>query len=67
MKMQIEEIESHRGFWSTLAKKNGWYAEPFGIQVWVDETTGQVTDSLSWRGLTEDIVIRQSSSSVDDE
>ena len=57
MNMQVESIESHKAFWTALAKQNGWYAEPFGVQFWMDDE-GQVVDSVSWRGLTEDIIIR---------
>jgi len=58
MKVSQTEIEKHRVFWARIAKANGWYTEPFHIQVWVD-TDGKVTDSVSHIGLTEDIVIEE--------
>jgi len=56
MKVSQTETEKHRVFWARIAKANGWYTEPFHIQVWVDEN-GNITDSVSHIGLTEDIVI----------
>jgi len=56
MEVSQTEIEKHRAFWAKIAKANGWYFEPFHVQVWVDEV-GNVTDSVSHIGLTEDIVI----------
>lgn len=58
MKVLQVEIEKHRVFWTKIAKANGWYTDPFHIQVWVDKD-GKVTDSVSHIGLTEDIVIEE--------
>ena len=58
MKVSQTEIEKCREFWADIAKVNGWYIEPFHVQVWVDEN-GNVTDSVSHIGLTEDIVIEE--------
>lgn len=51
-------IEEHRKFWAKVAKENGWYKEPFYVQVWVDEN-GTITDSVSHRGMTDDIVAEE--------
>jgi len=51
-------IEEYRKFWAKVAKENGWYKEPFYVQVWVDEN-GIITDSVSHRGMTEDIVVKE--------
>ena len=48
-------IEKCRAFWAKIAKENGWYKEPFYVQVWVDES-GEITDSVSFRGMTADII-----------
>ena len=58
MKLSQAVIEKHRKFWAKIAYANGWYAEPFYVQVWIDED-GNVTDSLSHISLTKDIVIEE--------
>ncbi len=50
-----QSIEKCRKFWANVAKKNGWYKEPFYVQVWAD-SRGEITDSVSFDGLQEDIV-----------
>lgn len=51
-------IEQCRQFWADIAKKNGWYKEPFFVQVWLD-ADGNVTDSVSHQGLTRDYVLNE--------
>lgn len=58
MEVSQTEIEKHRAFWAKIAKANGWYVEPFYVQVWIDRA-GNVTDSVSHIGLTKDIVIEE--------
>lgn len=53
-----QDIEKARTFWAGVAKKNGWYKEPFFVQVWVDES-GEVTDSVSFDGLNQDYIIEE--------
>jgi len=59
MKTVIDEKEfnQHREFWADIAKKRGWYVEPFFIQVWTDET-GKIQDSVSFRGIDKNYVIK---------
>ena len=52
-----EQVEKAREFWAKVAKDNGWYQEPFYVQVWVNPTTGVVMDSVSSRGMTEDVIV----------
>ena len=52
----MNSIESHREIWAKVARQNGWYKEPFYIQVWQD-STGRIWDSVSTRALSEDIII----------
>lgn len=52
-----KQIEKARAFWAKVAQENGWYAEPFFVQVWVDPTTGLVSDSVSSRDMTQDHVV----------
>jgi hypothetical protein len=52
----IKTIEETRVFWSKVAKSNGWYVEPFYVQVWVDFQNNLVTDSVSFKGMESDIV-----------
>lgn len=51
-----EQIEQHRTWWAEVAKENGWYTQPFFIQVWVDRD-GEVADSVSYQGMTQDWVL----------
>ena len=55
----MNDIEYHREFWAKVAREHGWYVEPFHVQVWVDPDTGEIYDSVSHRGLSEDIVVRE--------
>lgn len=50
------QIEEHRKWWAEIAKENGWYSQPFFIQVWVD-SEGEVEDSVSYKGLDRDWVL----------
>ena len=36
-KKQNETIEKARILWTDIAKKSGWYKEPFYVQVWIHE------------------------------
>lgn len=49
-------VEQAREHWSAIAKENGWYKESFYVQVWLD-ADGGVSDSVSFKGMTEDIII----------
>ena len=48
------DIENKRIFWSEVAKKNGWYKEPFYVQVWIKDN--KIIDSVSFIGLDKDII-----------
>lgn len=50
------QIEEKRERWAQIAKENGWYHEPFFVQVWIDPRTGEITDSVASRSLTQDII-----------
>lgn len=58
MNIGKEKIEYHRKGWSEIAKKGGWYTEPFHIQVWVN-SQGEIVNSVSVRGLSKDYVLRE--------
>lgn len=51
----ITGIEERRAHWAKIAKANGWYQEPFYIQIWIDKNN-IITDSVSFRGMTQDII-----------
>lgn len=51
------DIEKHRDLWAKIAKDNGWYYEPFFVQVWIDPETNEIYDSVSTRGFTQDHII----------
>lgn len=51
-----EDLSKHRETWAALAKKNGWYTEPFFVQLWVS-SKGSVVDSISFRGIEKDIFV----------
>jgi hypothetical protein len=50
------DINAHRAFWANIARENGWYKEPFYVQVWQD-MDGVITDSVGTTALTEDVII----------
>lgn len=50
------KIEEQREIWASIAKERGWYEEPFYVQVWFTPS-GEVEDSVSFRGMSEDIII----------
>lgn len=58
MKLNIDkkEIEIRRNRWSKIAKKNGWYKDNFYIQIWIDTNTNEIIDSVSFIGLSKDII-----------
>ena len=53
---QLETIEKARILWSDVAKKSGWYKEPFYVQVWIHED-GSIDDAVSFQGLEQDIIL----------
>lgn len=54
--VNAEQLSAARELWSQLAKEHGWYADPFCVQVFVDDD-GNVHDSVSWAGLDHDIAV----------
>ena len=55
-KKQNETIEKARILWTDIAKKSGWYKEPFYVQVWIHED-GSIDDCVSFQGLDQDIIL----------
>lgn len=49
-------LEQERAHWAKVAKKHGWYTEPFYVQIWIYKD-GTLDDSVSFRGMTQDIII----------
>jgi hypothetical protein len=65
--MSIEDkVERMRELWAQVAKDNGWYKEPFYVQVWVDPDTNEIYDSVSYTLLEEDVVIYEKEDYEDD-
>ncbi len=62
MEISKEKIEYHRKGWGEIAKKNGWYKEPFFVQVWVNNR-GDITNSVSVVGLDKDFVLHENDDS----
>ena len=56
MSASYSTIEQCRQFWAKIAKENGWYKEPFFVQVWVD-ANGDIIDSVSRLGLDRDYIL----------
>ena len=50
-------IEKQRKVWSKVAKDNGWYKEPFFVQVWINKDTKEIIDSVSFIGLKQDLIV----------
>jgi hypothetical protein len=61
-----DQIEKARALWATVAKANGWYSEPFYVQVWLTPD-GELQDSVSTRALTQDHVIQLTESDLDND
>jgi hypothetical protein len=53
----MKTIADAREFWANIAQENDWYSEPFYVQAWTD-TDGNIVDSVSFQGLTADIIIQ---------
>lgn len=53
-----EQLDKARAFWLDVAQKNSWAGplHTFYVQVWVD-SVGNVVDSVSFEGMTEDHVV----------
>lgn len=51
------DLEKHRQFWAGVAKENGWYKQPFFVQVWATPS-GKITDSVSFPALEFDTVLQ---------
>lgn len=52
------KTEQYRTRWAKVAKTNGWYFEPFYIQLFTNEA-GVIVDSVAhcgMKGATEDLV-----------
>lgn len=52
-----DDLEKHRQFWAGVAKENGWYKQPFFVQVWATPN-GKITDSVSFPALEFDTVLQ---------
>lgn len=50
-----EDYNKHKDFWANMAKKRGWYQEPFFIHIWVNGK-GEIQDSVSYKGISKDYV-----------
>lgn len=50
-------IEKCRSNWARVAKKYGWYKEPFFVQVWM-RPDGSIEDSVSFKELDRDIILK---------
>ena len=55
-KEQLKTLEEAREFWKNIAKKHGWYKEPFKVQAWIREN-GELDDCVSFQGLDQDIML----------
>lgn len=53
----VPELETSRTFWADIAKEHGWYKEPFFVQVFVNPETNTIYDSISYAGMTRDIIV----------
>ena len=66
MTRKEKSIEEARAKWAGIAKENGWYSEPFFIQVWLGPD-GTVYDAVSSTNLTQDITLYISQEEIDEE
>lgn len=49
-------LETARAYWAKIAKENGWYAEPFFVQIWLNQD-GTTEDSVSHKDMTSDVIL----------
>lgn len=59
-------VEEAREYWAKVAKENGWYSEPFYVQVWF-EPDGTLHDAVSSRILKQDIIIQMTQEELEEE
>ena len=52
----MKTLEEHRSFWAGIAKRNGWYREPFYVVTWL-RGNGEIVDSVSYDGLDRDMSV----------
>lgn len=52
-----ESIKEARNIWEGVAKKYGWYTQPFYIQAWLHED-GTLEDCVSFKGISQDIILQ---------
>ena len=62
----MKTVEDHRAIWAEIAKKHGWYVEPFYIQTFQNEA-GEIWDSVSSRGMTRDYIVIEEEFDEDDD
>lgn len=53
----LAKIEVHREAWIKVAKDCGWFKEPFFLQIWLNKAGDDVEDTVSFDGLSKDIII----------
>ena len=53
----VPDIEPSRARWKTIAQENGWYKEPFFVQVFVNPETNTIYDSVSSANLQRDFIV----------
>lgn len=61
----VPELETSRARWKTIAQENGWYKEPFFVQVFVDPETNTIYDSVSSPRLERDIIVYETQGEED--
>ena len=62
----MKTVEDHRTFWASVARKHGWYVEPFYVQVFQNEA-GEIWDSVSSQGMTRDYIVIEEEFDEDDD
>lgn len=61
LRICAKELTKARRLWGAIAFDNGWSAEFVKdgrhVQLFYDPSTNKVEDSVSFKGLTEDIIV----------
>lgn len=60
------KIEQKREIWRQVAKANNWHTTggQFYVQIWAT-TDGEITDSVSYPGLDQDVLVYENSCECD--
>ena len=58
IQIKSSDINHHREQWTEIATKGGWeHPNKQFVQFFIDSSTGQIKDSVSFRGMTKNYFV----------